>query len=96
MSEATATISLTIIHLRTVLQHEIPRSPERPERARSSIAAQTQPFVKRRTRRLHVSYLAVRNTDVTNRDSAKELGASFRRLVRLLLRLRMHLGHDQS
>ena len=44
MSEATATISLTIIHLRTILEPEIPRFPERPGRARSSIAAQTQPL----------------------------------------------------
>jgi hypothetical protein len=55
MSEATATISSTIIHLRTVLQPEIPRSPERPERARSSVAAQTQPFGKQQTRMLHFS-----------------------------------------
>jgi hypothetical protein len=55
MREATATISSTIIHLRTVLQPEISRSPERPERARSSIAAQTQPFEKQQIRMLHFS-----------------------------------------
>ncbi|KAF2633945.1 hypothetical protein BU25DRAFT_444549 [Macroventuria anomochaeta] len=39
-------LSRAIIHLRTVLQPELCRSPEHPGCARTSIAAQTQPFEK--------------------------------------------------
>lgn len=80
-------LSRTIVHLRTVLQPEICRFPERHGRARSSIAAQTQPFEKAKNPK-DTSYHPLRHGFLRHRRHGSRIhqirGVSFRRLVRLL------------